>query len=174
MRVRRGVPSLRYKPMARVILAAFHKAKARLGVRLVHFSVQSNHLHLLVEADGRRALSRGMQGLAVRIARRLNARLGTRGSVFVDRFHARALRTPREVRHALLYVLHNHKHHDISLARSTAIDPLSSAPYFDGFAGAEHRGACLPAAVPVASPRTWLLGVGWRLRGAIDIHDAPR
>jgi REP element-mobilizing transposase RayT len=173
MRLRRGLPSLRYKLVARVILAAFHAAKMRLGARLVHFSVQSNHLHLLVEAEGPRALSRAMQGLAVRIARRLNARLGTRGSVFADRYHARALRTPREVRHALVYVLHNHKHHANGQGRPTPIDMLSSAPYFDGFAGAEDRGVTT-AAVPVASPRTWLLRVGWRLGGPIDIHDALR
>src|SRR5882724_2800867 len=41
--------------------------------RIVHFSVQADHLHLLVEARDKRALSAGIKGLAVRIARRVNA-----------------------------------------------------------------------------------------------------
>jgi hypothetical protein len=170
MRLRRGLPSLRYRPLSRIILAAFHAAKMRLGLRLVHFSVQSNHLHLVVEAQGQRALSRAMQGLAVRIARGLNANLGTRGSVFADRYHARTLRTPREVRHALIYVLHNHKHHFTGPGRLPPIDPLSSAPYFHGFISqiARSRDA------PFASAKTWLLRVGWQRAGPIDVHARPR
>jgi REP element-mobilizing transposase RayT len=73
--------------------------------RIVHASVQGNHLHLLVEADSNRVLSRAMKGFLVSCAKRLNAIAGRSGRVFADRFHAASLPTPRQVRNALAYVL---------------------------------------------------------------------
>ncbi len=96
-----GLPSLRQKSAFLVVKQAFARASERFGFRLVHHSVQSNHVHLLVEAQDERALSRGMQGLGVRIARSLNTFWQRAGRVLVDRYHARILRTPREVRNAL-------------------------------------------------------------------------
>jgi len=75
--------------------------------RIVHFTVQSNRLHFLVEAEGCRQITRGMQGLGIRLAKAINRALGRKGRVWNDRYHARALRTPREVRNALVYVLAN-------------------------------------------------------------------
>ena len=177
MRLRDGVPSLRRKPLAGVVFAAFRAARARLGARLVQFSVQSNHLHLIVEADGHRALSRAMQGLAVRLARRLNRRLERRGSVFADRYHARTLRTPLQVRRALIYVLHNHKHHLTLPGRPSLFDPMSTAAYFDGFTTRIERwprdGFVPPKESPVAKSQSWLLCVGWRRFGLISPHEAP-
>ena len=80
MKIRRGLPSLRQRALASLVLSAFRAAKHRLGARLVQYSIQSNHLHLIVEAEGKRALSRAMQGLAVRLARRLNTRIGRHGA----------------------------------------------------------------------------------------------
>jgi putative transposase len=85
MRLRAGLPSLRNKPLAGLVLSSFHAAKEHLSMRLVHFSVQSNHVHLLVEVDEHRALSRAMQGLATRLAKRLNGLLERRGAMFTDR-----------------------------------------------------------------------------------------
>jgi REP element-mobilizing transposase RayT len=170
MRLRQGLPSLRQKSLSALVLSAFQNAKQRCGTRLVQYSIQSNHLHLIVEADDRRALSRAMQGLAIRLARRLNARLRRRGSVFSDRYHARALRTPLEVRRTLLYVLQNHRHH-AGAARASALDPLSSARYFDGFShGKPARFGRNP---PVAHPSTWLLRVGWRRHGLLRRDEKP-
>jgi hypothetical protein len=93
--------------------------------------VQGNHLHFVIEADDTRAMSRGMQGLAIRMAKALNRVMNRRGSVFADRFHAHVLRTPREVRHALAYVLRNHAVHAERSGRqaSTAPDPYSSVGF---------------------------------------------
>jgi REP element-mobilizing transposase RayT len=167
--------------------------RARLGFRIVHFSVQADHLHLIVEASDQHTLSRGMQGLAIRIARRLNQLVNRSGKVWADRFFARALTSPRSVRNALAYVLNNfRKHRARGMAR---LDPYSSAPYFDGFR--ELRGAA-PCDVPRAAPRaqslrqaprgpsspaerdlpivtarTWLARIGWRRAGLLSI-SAPR
>src|SRR5262249_61785839 len=77
---------------------------SRNGFRLLLYSVQDNHLHLIVEADDAPALVRGLRGLAIRIARAVNRALGRRGPVWGDRYNARALTTPRVGRHALVYV----------------------------------------------------------------------
>jgi hypothetical protein len=135
--------------------------------RVLHFSAQHDHLHLLVEADRGGALSRGVQGLAIRVAKAINRALGRRGHVWADRFHARALATPREVRNALVYVLNNFRKH---LRGMRGIDPRSSAPWFIGWKGAVPPS---PGASPVAPPRTWLARVGWWRLGRIAVDEAP-
>src|SRR6185436_14700651 len=113
-----------------VLRAAFRRGKDRFGFRLVQFSVQTNHLHLICEAEDKRALSRGMQGLAIRIARRMNRLAERKGKLFADRYHASILKSPTQVRRALVYVLHNVAHHNPEL--TGGIDVYSSAPYFAG------------------------------------------
>src|SRR6202011_161830 len=107
LRVLPHVWNLRSRRAFRAVGRAFASSKEREGFRLVHFSVQGNHLHLIVEARDAERLSRGRQGLATWIARRLNQLIGRRGKVFADRFHAHVLRTPLEVAHAIAYVLGN-------------------------------------------------------------------
>src|SRR5262245_30695530 len=134
LKVRRDVAHLRRRECFAVLRRCFTRGKDRFGFRLVHFTVQGNHLHLLVEAKDKTALSRGMQGLAIRIARRLNTKLGRKGKLFADRYHERILKTPTEVRRALVYVLANSRRH--APERYSArdwIDPMSSAPWFDGW-----------------------------------------
>lgn len=94
------------------------------------FSIQANHIHLIVEARNRFALSRAMKGFSVRIAKRLNRAYGRRGQVFSDRFHAHVLRTPREVRHAVRYVMENSRIHAARRGErwSLAVDPFAGGP----------------------------------------------
>jgi len=110
-RMRQGVWNLRTRRCFGALARAFWGGANRFGFRLVHYSVQGNHVHLLVEADDERSLSRGMQGLGVRIARRLNRVMGRRGKVLDDRYHEHILRTPTEVRRARLYLLQNAQRH---------------------------------------------------------------
>jgi putative transposase len=151
--------------------------------RVVHFSVQSDHLHLMVEAEDRRALLGGVRGLSVSLARRVNQLVFRRGRVIADRWHGRALSTPRAVRHALVYLLGNFRKHE--RRAGSAVDPFSSAPYFSGFAefaqGIPTAGDLRTAAgievargSPVLEPRSWLLRAGWRRYGLISIREAPR
>jgi putative transposase len=151
--------------------------------RVVHFSVQSDHLHLMVEAADRKALLGGMRGLSVSLARRVNQLVFRRGRVIDDRWHGRALSTPRAVRHALVYLLGNFRKHE--RRAGSAVDPFSSAPYFPGFvefaqgasaAGDLRRvaGTDIERGSPVVEPRSWLLRTGWRRHGLISIYEAPR
>jgi REP element-mobilizing transposase RayT len=146
LRLQPAAGYLRAGKRARAIERSLRAAREQLGVRVVHYSIQGNHLHLIVEAQNRAALARATQGLAIRIARALNALTGAHGSVFADRYHARALVSRREVRNAVRYVLQNYRHHAREQLPARWIDPLSSAE------------------APVALPRTWLLRVGWRAR----------
>jgi REP element-mobilizing transposase RayT len=166
LRAAAGLASLRGAAVFAGLERAFAAASIN-GCRLLQFSVQSNHLHLLVEADTPTRLTRGVQGVAVRTAKAINRVLRRRGSVWAERFHAHALKTPREVRNAFVYVLNNVRKH---MRGVRGLDPKSSALFFDGWRTAVAR---LIGKSPVVPPRTWLAAVGWRRRGLIDIDEAP-
>jgi hypothetical protein len=140
---------------------------SRDGFRLLQYSVQSDHLHMLVEADEPTRLARGLQGLAIRLAKTVNCVLGRRGRVWGDRYHARTLATPREVRNALVYVLNNWRKH---VPRAEGLDPQSSAAWFDGWRRVRPR----RDRSPIRAARTWLANVGWRRLGLLGIGEAPR
>jgi putative transposase len=132
----------------------FERGRDRFGFRLVHFSVQGNHLHLIVEALDERSLARGMQGLGVRIAKALNRLMRRKGTVFADHYHARQLTSPTQVANAVTYVLLNFAHHFPEEARR-------AAHVRDRFSSAWRDRGRDPPVVPA---RTWLLRVGWRLQ----------
>jgi len=139
MRVRNGLPSLRGSRSFPALAGAFRKGKERFGLRVIHFTVQGNHLHLLVEAEDLVALSRGMKGLYVRMARALNRAHGLRGQIFPDRFHSRALKSPREIAYAMRYVLGNHMKHGLADWNRGPTDPCSSAAFAPGPEGLTVR-----------------------------------
>ena len=148
LRVREHVWNLRSRRAFRRIEACFAGALGRFGARLIEFSVQGNHLHLIVEADSSASLSRGMQGLCIRLAKALNRMMERHGRVLADHYHSRLLRTPTELVNAIAYVLGNHARHHRS---SSPVDRFSSAAL-----SGHQRGRLL------ARPRSWLLRNGWR------------
>ncbi len=147
-RVRDEAARLRSRACFRVVASCIGEGCEREGFRLVHFSVQSNHLHLIVEAQDAIALARGIQGLSIRVARAVNRVLQRSGKVFADRYHAHQLRSPTETANAIAYVLGNAMIHAARRGRrldADAVDLLTSYG---------HRQL-------VAQPRTWLLRIGW-------------
>ena len=181
--MRSDVPSLRLVTIVHAIERTFASGCARPGFRLVHYSLQSNHAHLIVEAVDRDALGRGMKAIAARLARAVNRVAARSGRVLADRYHHHVLETPRQVRNALRYVLLNARRHAATagakLIGAVRLDPASSARWFDGWKkekleevvregpeGALERSA-------VARARTWLLAVGWRRWGLIDPAGVP-
>ena len=167
LRARPAVPPLRSNAAFAALTQSLARSSRR-SFRVTQFSVQTDHIHLIAEADSATALSRGVQGLAVRAARAVNRAHHRRGPLWIHRYHAHALRTPREVRHALVYVLLNFRKH---LRAAPGIDPRSSGPWFDGWT---HVPDVPLTAPPVVSPRTWLASQGWRRAGgAIDCGEAP-
>ena len=167
--LRAGLPSLRGLREFAVLRGALAAGCERGEFRLIHFSVQSNHLHFIAEGDDRNCLARGLQGLAIRMARALNRLWHRCGSVFADRYHDRILGSPREVWFALRYVLCNARKHG-AWTSSTRHDPFSSAPWFNGW---RETLPAPEAASPTALARTWLLRKGWRALGLMSLADAP-
>jgi REP element-mobilizing transposase RayT len=169
-----GLPSLRRPVPARLIEEIFAAEGKRKGFRLVHFAIRPGHLHLVCEADGTQALSRGVQRIASRIARRLNKHFGRRGRFFADRFHCVVIKTPRQMRNVLRYVYLN-EHKDRAKRGKTleGVDPYSSHCWFDGWAHLGRRQRPPPPAArdPVAEPRAWLLRKGWRRHGLIRTDE---
>lgn len=136
-----AVPSLRKRAIFAAVRDALSGGSLRFGLRIVHFSVQGNHIHLIVEACDSLSLTRGMQGLMVRIARAVNRAAGRKGKVFADHYFARELRSPAQVRRAVRYVLDNAMLH-------AGVGPRTDDRASD-------------ANAPVVTLRTWLLSVGW-------------
>jgi REP element-mobilizing transposase RayT len=148
-------------------------AASSAAFRIVHYSVQSNHLHLILEATDGAALVSGLRGLAIRTARAINRAAQRHGKVWAERYHVRELRTPREVRAALVYVLHNWKK---AVRGAERLDPCATGFWFDGWRGPRPRWSLPPTDVPtpVRAARTWLLTTGWRRRGLIGFDEQPR
>jgi REP element-mobilizing transposase RayT len=174
--VRRDVASLRIARLVREVEASFRSSCERGRFRLVQYSIQTNHVHLIVEAATASDLSRGMKSIGSRLARAVNRVFRRRGPVLADRFHVHVLRTPREVRNALAYVLLNARRHAAKLGRrlmgAPRIDPASSGRWFEGW-----RTPTAPRAVSdppaVAAARTWLLRLGWKRAGLISPCEVP-
>ena len=76
--------------------------------RVVHGSIQQSHFHFLVEASSKRALTRAIQSLTISLSKALT---GGVGKVFPERYHAVQIRTARQARNRLAYVLNNRRGH---------------------------------------------------------------
>ena len=144
VRMARHVYNLRSRRSFSIVGRAIAAAANRFGVRILEFSVQGNHMHLVVEAGAHEALSRAMQGFSIRVAKGLNTMMKRRGRVLAGRYHAHVLRTPTETRRAVLYVRHNHRKHMARVGK-----PLPRG-FVDTFASTG-------ADIALPAPRTWLL-----------------
>jgi REP element-mobilizing transposase RayT len=175
LRACQGLPSLRSRRFLKTFRRSLRQTCERGDFRVVHYSVQRNHVHLLVESAGKQALGRGMKAVAARLARAANRVFGRSGPVLHGRYHLRVLRTPREVRNALAYVLLNARKHwreRNGAPPPIRLDEASSGRWFEGWK--RQLGPPLAAYPPeVASPHTWLLAVGWRRHGLVDPAEVP-
>ena len=182
-RVVDAVGQLRTRETYHAIRKALVTTFTRENFRVVHLSIQNTHLHLLVEADHRTALAKGMQAFQISAAKHVNAAISRqrskrrRGTVFVDRYHAKIIRSPRQARNALSYVLNNwrkHREDKQPFARTWILDPFSSAVHFDGWR--DYKLGPVPETyepLPVWSPKCWLLKDGWRKHGLIGTSEIP-
>ena len=173
------VASLRTRAMYRAIRWATLAVARRDTFRIIHMSIQRDHLHLIVEADDRIALARGMQAFQSSAAQHINRALGRRGQVFADRYHPHILRTPREVRHAIAYVLGNWRKHREDRGRTWKLDPFASGiafPHWRELADSPVLYKPPPTYDPllVWHPKTWLLDKGWRTHAPISVSAIPR
>lgn len=188
IRVVGSASGLRRKDIYLAIREATIVTAKREDFRIVHLSIQHDHIHMIVEAESKHALSKGVWGFSISAARQINraitARGGDRrtGKVIGDRFHARPLTSPRAVRHALAYVLNNFRRHGedrAGVARTWKADPFSSGPLFAGWQELEDSPFLWPLRptyqpLIVLRPRTWLLAKGWQQHHTlISTHEVP-
>jgi REP element-mobilizing transposase RayT len=168
-----GFPNLRAPRAYAVIMTAIALARDRLGMRIVEFSIQRDHIHLILEAEDAERLGKALRALGVRLARRLNALFGLRGSVLRERYHLRTLTTPKQVRNALAYVLCNfHKHREnLGDVPPDLIDECSSGLWFDGWDDGRRFPRAGPP--PVSRAQTWLLRFGWKRWGLVRSSEVP-
>ena len=139
-------------------------------------SIQRDHAHLIVESDSKEALGRGMKSIAARLARVVNRAFARSGAVLDGRYHLRLLKTPREVRSALVYVLLNARRHwfkRFGISPPVRIDEASSGRWFTGWCRPPTETDSLQETPEVAPARTWLARKGWRRHGLIDPAGTP-
>ena len=184
LRVTKAVGGLRRRRAYHAIRKAIRTSWVREDFRVVHVSIQREHIHLICEAENEQALGRGMQGLEISAARHLNAAVAVergepaprRGTVFPERYHVEPLKTPRQVRNAIAYVLNNWRHHgeDKHSFVGAQVDPYASGVLFDGW---KRAYPFIPpeSYVPLGTvrPQTYLLATGWRRYPPIDPHEVP-
>jgi REP element-mobilizing transposase RayT len=179
------VGNLRCRGVYKAVRAASVAAARRAHFRINHLSIQRDHIHMLVEADSAMALADGMQGFQISAARHINTALRTgarrrRGAVFADRYHVVVIRSPKQVRHVLAYVMSNWRKHGEDkrgLARTWLVDPFSTGVLFTGWKELEGQAPwkIRPDYEPlvVREARSWLQRVGWRRHGAISVYEVP-
>nr|HEX4316986.1 transposase [Kofleriaceae bacterium] len=175
-RCERSVGRLRVGVVRDAVGAAVARVNGREGFRVVHMSLQQDHVHFIVEADDHRIFVAGMRALTIATAKAINKAKGRRGRVFAYRFHATTVSSPRQARNVLAYVLNNWRHHledeKSVAARDAELDPYASGA---GFSGWRERVAP-PSYEPLvlAAPHTWLLREGWMKHPLISIHETPK
>src|SRR5690349_5133359 len=133
LRVLDDVARLRRRDAFKIVRRAIAQSNCRKNFRIVHLSLQSNHIHLVCEADDRMALSRGIQGFKISAAKKLNKAQGRDGHVFADRYHEEVLTTPSQVRNAINYCLNNWRKHREDRGAIDRVDPYSTGMWFDGW-----------------------------------------
>ncbi len=175
VRLSKGLRSLRSLRAHEVLLQCFAAAH-KPGFRLVHYSIQTARLHLICEAKDRQAMSQGMQGLLIRVAKGLNRLWGRQGSMWAERYEEHVLATPREVRDGLCAVLNNHLRN--GRQPREPLDPFASGVHFDGWrkpaAGMPAPATTIPGPdAAVRRPTTLLLRKGWRRCGLIGTAEPP-
>jgi len=170
MHLKDGLPPLRNQRTLRVLLPTIRAAKNRFGVRICHWSILSNHLHLLVDSNSEQCLAKAMQGFKIRVAKALNRLWKRKGTVFTGRYFARLLRKPMEVRRALVYVIQNARRHGI-LPPKGLPDPFSSGMWFTGWRG--RKKPFLEDADPPMGKPVWWETISWRNIGLLDLDEVP-
>jgi REP element-mobilizing transposase RayT len=177
MRFLDGLPTMRRRKAFKVIRATMFKVMEKHAeFRIVHLTIQGNHVHMVCEASGKTALARGVQGFKISAGKCLNKMLGREGKLWADRYHSELLTTPTQVRNAICYVLNNWRRHGVDRGATVRVDHFSTGYFFHGW---KERGPIehVPDGyelLPSARPRTWLLKDGWkRGGGAISLYERP-
>lgn len=106
--------TIRNKTSLKLLKRAIVNAR-RFGLRVLHYSMQKNHIHLIIEADSNPVLTKGMRSLTITMAKGLK-----QGRIQVQRYHLHVLKSLRETRNAVNYVLFNEQKHEKGTCSTTS------------------------------------------------------
>ena len=168
MRMRKGVVNLRSHGIFKEFKRALKEAK-RFGLNVNQFSLQGNHLHLIVEAQSNAFLASGMKSFGSRFAKAVLRASGQKGAAFAGRYHLHILKSPREAKNALKYVLLNQAKH---LGVVEHIDSFSSGYFFKEWHKLVKVRSWITAQLSesrrrdfshLSPAKSWLLREGWML-----------
>jgi REP element-mobilizing transposase RayT len=173
LRVLDDVMRLRRRDAFKIVRRAMTQSNCRKNFRIVHLSLQSNHVHLVCEADDRMALTRGIQGFKISTAKKLNRAQGRDGEVFADRYHEEVLTTPSQVRNAINYCLNNWRKHREDRGSTSRVDPYSTGMWFEGWCDGTITVPPGVETLEPARPTCWLLREGWKKVGRISLYAIP-
>jgi REP element-mobilizing transposase RayT len=186
MRVVPAVGSMRRRSLYKAVRDATITAALRERFRIIHLSIQRTHIHMLVEAENKAALARGMQGFQISAARNVNTALGDkhrrrRGAVFADRYHLTVITSPTQARNAIKYILSNWRKHgedQQGLPSTWLVDPFSSGILFPDWTELDGEVVMWPwretyDPLVVRRPQGWLLAEGWKRAGTFSARDVP-
>jgi putative transposase len=172
LRLKEGLPTLRCEPNMEIFRQVMRECCELEGFRVTDWSVQSNHAHMIVEAESQEALTKSMASMMIRLAKRWNKLWGHKGRVFDDHYHAVSLDRPTRIRNALVYVLQNAKRHGVPF--NGQLDPFSTAPAFEGWRNREP--IVSDALYPRAKHKQWALRQGWQKArgGLLHTDETPK
>jgi REP element-mobilizing transposase RayT len=177
LRVLDEVGRLRVRGVLAAVAEALRVVGEREDLRIVHTSIQNNHLHLYCESPSREALANGMRAFKTSVGRRINAVMGRSGPVFADRYHYEVVKTPKQARAVLCYVMNNWRKHKADLGRPDRVDPFATGMWFRGWKETDiPKQLVIPPGVivlPYREPRTWLLREGWKKHPPISLFEVP-
>jgi REP element-mobilizing transposase RayT len=166
MRLQEGVPNIRNKTLLKQFKKSANQA-AKFELHVIHFSLLRNHLHMIVEAKDNEALALGMRSLAGRFGKQIRRHAGGKGRVFQGRYHLKTIKSARQMRRTLEYVLLNYAKHT---KLPEHLDPFSSAygfKHWKDLLGLRFNPVIAvqtrnPFETGLAPPRSWLAREGWR------------
>jgi putative transposase len=173
LRVLDDVGRLRRRDAFKIVRGVMMERMEREDLRIVDLSIQGNHIHLVCEANGKRALAQGMSSFKIAVARRINRIRGRKGEVFADRYHYEILRTPRQVRNCIAYVLNNWRKHGEDRFARRVVDEFSTGMWFPDWKEARIEVPAGLELLPRREPRSWLLAKGWKKSSPISLYEVP-
>lgn len=126
IKVRENKADIKNKQVLKILHYAIRRSRIK-GLRIIHYTLEYNHIHLLVEAADKQTVHQGMQSFGITFAKKINAIKRLKGTVYKHRYHLRKINSPRELKNVLYYIFNNGIHHKRT---STVLDPYNTLPAF--------------------------------------------
>lgn len=134
IKIERLKAGLRNKDVLKQLHDSIKKAR-KIGLRVIHYTLEFDHVHLLVEVDSNQQLAKGMQSFGISFSKGINKIKAQVGKVFKTRYHFRKLKSPNEIKNVIFYILGNSLKHkkDFSILSpyNTAITASALFPGFE-------------------------------------------